>query len=476
MSLRRRVAALAALVVLLAVGIFGALTVSRTRDALVRRTDQELAAIASGLMTFAQQQTDRVGRGRRPLRFQRLERLQLPDTISGLAVVVLPTGRAVPLPRLAREGTADPPVPDDVLDHVGAGAFDLEGRFRALVVRVAQRDSVIFAALSLAAVDKTVRDLIRTQAITGAVVVALCSILLLVSVRIGLRPLDAVTGAARDMASGAAPTRVRTGLPGTEIGALTQALNDMFSTIERSSAQREEAQRRTETFAADAAHELRTPITSILGYAELYQHGGLEDERSDEVFARIRAEAGRLRHLVDGLLVLNRLVGAGPEDAEPEGVELGELAALAAADSLAIDPTHPLTVDVRSPVTALARRDEVFQILANLLANVRTHTPPGTAASIAIRPGEDPATVVIEVSDSGPGIAPADRAHVFDRFYRPSGGRPPSPGGSADGGGSGLGLAIVRALARANGGDAMLAASRRPGTAVQVRLPALKSD
>lgn len=343
MSLRRRVTLAGLAVVVRAVGAFAGVTLNRLRHSLVDRTDQELAAIASGLMGNAQQQAQRHEDHRPVLQFRHLEQYQLSGSLAGYAVVIDSDGAVLPLPRLAKEGTAPPPVPADLRQRVGRGPFTIDGRFRALAVKVPGHDSTLFVALTLSGVDETAHDLMVIQLVTGALVVVVCSALLLVTVRAGLRPLGAVTTAAREMASSATPAQIPAGPDHTEIGELTAALNAMLDALQRAGAQREDAQRRTAQFAVDAAHELRTPVTAILGYAELYQHGGIEGEqRLDEVFERMHAEADRLRQLVDDLLVLNRLDRVAPVPVEPEPVDLVELVAVAAADSLAIDRQHPM--------------------------------------------------------------------------------------------------------------------------------------
>ncbi len=456
MSLRLRLTALGTIVVLLAVGVFGWITVTSTHRALLHRTDEEIAAVASGLLTIAQAQVERVGSGRPPLRYKRLEKIQLSDAFPGYAIVMTGAGRRLPLPRLARESETPPDVPEDAKARAGHGGFDLAPNYRARVVKIPETDSVMFLAFSLEKVDAQVRDLRDLALVAGAIVVLLSAGLLVAATQYGLRPLRRVVDAADDIAEGRRAGPVDPGPEHTEIGELTDSLNAMLASVERSASERDEARARTVQFAADAAHELRTPVTAILGYADLQRHGGLEPDRFDEVFSRIYDEASRLRGLVDGLLVLNRLELPDTWEADPEVVDLAEVCALAASDSIAVDSRYPVTIDSVGPSAALARADEVFQMVTNLLANVRAHTPQGTTTTVTIHDRSD--GVVLDVVDDGPGVPDDVRDRAFERFTR------------GPTGGTGLGLAIVRSLARANGGDSGLGPPGNGGH-VWIRLP-----
>lgn len=455
MTLRARLTTLSVAVVVLALGVATVLAVHRTDEAFSRRGDEELAALASGLRGFAQAQTRRVEAGRPPLQYRALARLQLGDVFEGYAVVVQPDGTTLPLPRLARDGAGVPTLPPGVAERADGPGFALSvpggARWRARVVSVPDSDAVLVVALSTSTLDRARDDLVRDHVLTAAVLVVLVALLAAASVRFGLRPLTGLTSAARDLANGSLGARVPPAASGTEVGDLTEALNQLLDAIDDAVAERAEQQRRTEQFSADAAHELRTPVAAIAGYADLYHQGGIgpaDAARLDEVFGRIGREAERLADLVESLLVLNRLDHTGP--GADGASDLAAIAVAVAADSMTIDPRHPVTVQADGPQWAALPAEHATRVVANLVANVRRHTPPGTRADIAIETTPS-GRVRVRVSDDGPGVDPADRPHVFDRFHRGD------PARHRTGpGGSGLGLAIVAAVAQDAGGQVTL--------------------
>ncbi|TDC58129.1 HAMP domain-containing histidine kinase, partial [Actinomadura sp. GC306] len=212
---------------------------------------------------------------------------------------------------------------------------------------------------------------------------------------------------------------------------------------------RSRSEARVREFAADASHELRTPLTTIQGYAELYRHGALGPAELPDAMRRIEDEARRMNKLVTDLLDLARLDREA--SLRPAPTDLVVLARDAIADAAAADPDRPLTLD--APDTLLATVDElrIRQVFANLLANIRTHTPAGTPATIHLAPG------LIEVTDKGPGMSAADAARAFERFHGTTG--------------TGLGLPIVAAIAAAHGGQAELLSAPSRGTTVRITLP-----
>jgi two-component system OmpR family sensor kinase len=212
-------------------------------------------------------------------------------------------------------------------------------------------------------------------------------------------------------------------------------------------------------FVGDASHELRTPLTSIRGFAELYRQGAVTDV--DRTMSRVEAEATRMGGLVDDLLLLARLDQQRPM--ERVSVDLVGLAADVVHDAQAADPTRPLSL-VADVATCDVEGDahHLTQVMANLLGNARVHTPPGTPVRVYL--GVDGHDAVLDVSDEGPGIDPADRARVFDRFYRAD------PSRTRVSGGSGLGLAIVAGIVAAHGGSVAIVESDH-GATFRVRLP-----
>jgi two-component system OmpR family sensor kinase len=219
-------------------------------------------------------------------------------------------------------------------------------------------------------------------------------------------------------------------------------------------------------FVADASHELRTPLASIRGYAEFFrrqQRDGREVGPEDmaHTLRRVESEALRMSVLVDDLLLLARL-DAG-RDLELGEVDLTMLAVDAASDAHVAAPGHRWQVDVPSAAVLVpGDATRLHQVVANLLGNVRTHTPDGTTATIRLR--VEGTTAVLEVSDDGPGIPAELQPHVFERFARGDASR------SRVAGSTGLGLAIVAAVVSAH--DGTVGVDSAPGrTVFTVRLP-----
>jgi two-component system OmpR family sensor kinase len=249
--------------------------------------------------------------------------------------------------------------------------------------------------------------------------------------------------------------------PRTEVGRVGAALNRLLDSVESGIAARQASETRLRRFVADASHELRTPVTSIRGYTELVRRRGGLPEEADASLRRVEAEAVRMSGLVDDLLLLARL-DAGRELTRGD-VDLTGLVLDVVSDAHAAGPGHRWRVDL-PPAAVCVPGDaaRLHQVLANLLANVRTHTPPGTTATTRLR-AED-GTAVLEVADDGPGIPAELQAGVFERFARGDSSR------SRAGGSTGLGLAIVAAVVAGHGGT--VAVGSRPGATVfTVRLP-----
>jgi two-component system OmpR family sensor kinase len=250
---------------------------------------------------------------------------------------------------------------------------------------------------------------------------------------------------------------------GTEAAELGQALNAMLGNIEQAFAARTATEARLRQFAADASHELRTPVATIRGYAELYRRGGLrEDDELDQAMRRTEQEAVRMGSLIDDLLLLARLDQGRQFERRP--VDLGVLAVDAAADARARQPDRPVNAMVAEAVVVSGDEDGLRQVVANLVGNALVHTPPGTPVEVAVRREGDRA--VLEVEDHGPGMAPDTAAHAFERFYRAD------PSRSRRHGGAGLGLAIGQAIVEAHGGTITLDSELGRGTIARIVLPA----
>ena len=261
-----------------------------------------------------------------------------------------------------------------------------------------------------------------------------------------------------------------------ETGRLAAAINTMLARIQSSFSARLRSEQKIRQFAADASHELRTPLTTIRGYAELYRANALGPDELPDAMRRIEQEAERMSMLVAELLELARL--DRPSSLDLSETDLTVLAKDAVADARAVEPDRALSTAAPRSLVVTADEPRIRQVLANLLANVRAHTPPGTPAVVRLYPEGNGA--VIEVSDQGPGMTAHDAAQAFDRFHRGEGalaaaaGARPAPPGGPDGtevASYGLGLSIVQAIATAHGGHADLTSALGSGTTVRLWIP-----
>ncbi|MFV0134955.1 ATP-binding protein [Streptomyces sp. HMX87] len=252
--------------------------------------------------------------------------------------------------------------------------------------------------------------------------------------------------------------------PHTEVGRVGAALNRMLDHVHGALHARQRSETRVRQFVADAGHELRTPLASIRGYAELTRRGG-EQAGSDTRHAlrRIESEARRMTLLVEDLLLLARLDAGRPLRFEP--TDLVPLVVDAVGDARAAGPEHIWRLDLPDgPALVPADPARLQQVLVNLLANARTHTPPGTTVTARVRRG-GAAGLCVDVEDDGPGVPPELLPHVFERFARGDSGRSRATGST------GLGLAIAQAVVSAHGGAVTV--DSVPGrTVFTVRLPA----
>ena len=273
-------------------------------------------------------------------------------------------------------------------------------------------------------------------------------------VRIGLRPLREIEETAAAITAGDLSHRVDVADERTEVGRVGSAINAMLTRIETSD-------QRLRRFVADASHELRTPLAAVRAYAELFSRGA---QSRPEDLARsmsgITREAERMSVLVEDLLLLARLDEGRP--LEQERVQLDELVGEAVETARMVDPERPLELRVE-PVAVLGDRDRLRQIVDNLLANVRSHTPPRSPAHVTV--GQENGRAVIEVGDSGPGLSQDELDRIFERFYRADTSRARASGGV------GLGLSIVNAVARAHGGSVSARSNAGGGATFRIELP-----
>ena len=335
--------------------------------------------------------------------------------------------------------------------------------FRAVAIILPTVGDTVVVAQSLEGVIKTERQLMTLFILVGLIVLLLIAIASRYVIRIGMRPLENVEKTAEKIASGDLSARLPDAKPTTEVGRLVSSLNTMLSRIEESFAARTESEGRLRRFVADASHELRTPLTAIRGFAELHRQGAVTgEEETKELIARIERESMRMSALVEDLLILARM-DQGPK-MEIKPVNLSELVTDAVESARAAGPGHPIELDAGNEIYALGDANRIHQVVANLLANARVHTPVNTQIKVAITQDEN--EVQVSVSDNGPGLSEVDRDRIFERFYRVD---PSRQRTSAEG--SGLGLSIVDAVMRSHGGHVSVDSKLGEGTTFTLHFP-----
>jgi len=295
------------------------------------------------------------------------------------------------------------------------------------------------------------------RALAAASVIAVVTatvVSLAVATRIA-RPIGSMAEAARRIAAGHYAERVAAADP-DELGELAESFNAMAGSLEAT-------ERRRLQLVADVSHELRTPLTTLDGYLE-----GLEDgvvQATDDTWRLLRAETGRMTRLVTDLSELWRAEARQlPLHTEP--VELSAVVRDAAERFAPLATQRNVRIETSTnPLTAVADRDRVAQVIASYLSNALRHAPEGSSIEISCRSVDGEPRLA--VADLGPGLTRDQLAAVFERFYRVDVAR------TRTGGGSGIGLAIVAALAKAMNGRAW-AESPGPGkgTTFFLSLPA----
>ncbi|MGS2617370.1 sensor histidine kinase [Micromonospora sp. LZ34] len=471
-SLRTRlVVTLVGLLALVSVAI-GGLTTVALRQFLVERIDAQLVPGA-------------MSRGDRPFPPFSAGRPDLPPGLPpGSVAATVVDGRVTEARTQAGTRPGGEPVPVGevaALARLPVGGaprtVDLgeRGDYRA-VARQLPRGRAQVVALPLAGVRETVWWMVAAQAgvaTAGLLVAGTAGALI---VRATLRPLRRVAATAGrvselplDRGEVALSERVPAADtdPRTEVGQVGGALNRMLGHVADALAARQASETRVRQFVADASHELRTPLAAIRGYAEVARRGRARVPPDvAHALRRVESESTRMTRLVDDLLLLARLDAGRPLAVEP--VDLTALVVDAVSDAHAAGPEHCWRLDLPDVVIQVpGDAARLHQVLANLLANVRVHTPPGSTVTTTLR--AEPDAAVLSVADDGPGVPPELLPEVFERFARADSSR------SRAHGSTGLGLAIVAAVVEAHHGT--VAADSRPGrTVFTVRLPNPTAD
>lgn len=391
------------------------------------------------------------------------------NTVIARAQVTAPDGvtketaAALLLAQLGRIGDD----PTSVAVH-GAGAY------RILVVqRVGGQQITTLVGLPYSEVSRPMGNLLVMAALLTSAAVLAAFVLARRVVASSLRPLNRLAATANQVSSlplergaGQVPVRVAPAdaNPVSEVGQVGLAFNHMLDNVENALAVRHQSETKVRQFVADASHELRNPLASIRGYAELTRRGSDElPEDAAYSLGRIESESDRMSALVEDLLLLARLDSEPTLDLQP--VDVTEMLLNAVSDARAADAEHVWALALpEEPVMALADPHRLHQVVANLLGNARRHTPAGTRVEASLR-----ATLgfaEISVTDNGPGVPAEIQPVVFERFTRADVSRVRQGNGSS----TGLGLAIVSAVVKAHGGQVALESF--PGhTRFSVRIP-----
>jgi two-component system OmpR family sensor kinase len=492
--LRVKLVATLLLLVFLALAGSGVAVSTTMRSYLVGRVDTQLASVQRPLAEHqGTDNGDGDGHGG-----SRLPSAYVVETTDANGTIVSgPTSKLVnadePLPRLPHLTGAQSTAAGSHLFTVGAVRGD--GQWRVLASPVTLTDGstgTVLIAQSLADVQSTVKRLVLLLVIVGAATLVVLAGVGYVIVRASLRPLREVERTAAQIAAGDLTHRVPQAHPRTEVGHLSQALNTMLAEIETAFAERgaseqaarssEERMRRSEAaarrseermrrFVADASHELRSPLTTIRGFAELYRQGAVTDDADvARLMRRIEDEGKRMGVLVEDLLLLARLDQERPLTQAP--VDLLALAGDAVQDIRTVAPDRPVRLKVGTtdpPPVVIGDEGRLRQVLANLLTNAVKHTPAGTPVTVTVTTGigadSGQPSVTLTVSDEGPGLSAEAAARVFERFYRAD------PSRNRVGGGTGLGLAIVAGLVAGHGGTVGVDTAAGAGACFRVELP-----
>jgi two-component system OmpR family sensor kinase len=459
-----------------ALSLMGAATVTALREELTSRVDGQLA----GLEEQARRQ---IAAGRTELFFQvppdHEQGVQIPNPYvfeSLAANGSLVDSRPNPLPADAPELTG--------VDLSGTRPFTVHAltgsvRWRLVVVGAPNGQHVIIAA-KLSDVDGTVGRLIWLALLVGLSILATVTGVGIWLVRASLRPLAQIEQTTAVIAAGDLSQRAPEQDPRTEVGRLGRAFNVMIERIEdaftaqlaseatarSSQARAVRSEEKMRQFVADASHELRTPLTVIRGFAELYRHGAVQGQQNvASLVKRIEDQARRMALLVEDLLLLARLDQQRPLAAEP--VDLVALVADVIDSSHAIAPGRPLALDIATMAPLIVTGDEqrLRQVIANLVTNAVTHT--AADAEVTVRLSRRPDQAVVEVIDTGAGLSPQQKQHVFERFYRADPARTRTNATT----GTGLGLAIVAAIVAAHAGTAEVDSTPGQTTTFRIILP-----
>lgn len=460
MSLRMRLTLLYSTILSVTLIVGGLVLLLLVRRALIAEVDRSLIALGQQFTTGRflrntdQQRTVIVDSG---------QRLQAFTQVYNLRGKVIATST-----NLSNQPLAIKP---DVLEAALNGQAQWitirkgDTRVRAYIAPLSldgQGRGAVMLARPLDAVTRTLRTVGTTLfKIDVALLIFACVSGLLLA-RTALRPIDRITRTAAAIGEGLDLTsRVAYQGPDDEVGHLATTMNQMLDRVAAAYQRQEEALEAQQRFVADASHDLRTPITSVLGNIQFLERAGvLPPTEQASILHDMRNSVVRMDRLVGHLLMLAR-ADAGQLQLEYETVTLNSLLEDVAREARPLKPEVPIYLQTQSPVQIKSDAAALHSILIALLDNALKHTEiPG---SIYLTAEAEGAWVTIKVIDSGAGIAPEHLSHIFERFYRADTAR--------SGTGTGLGLSVAQATIKALGGAINITSQIGKGTEVVITLP-----
>ncbi len=342
-----------------------------------------------------------------------------------------------------------------------------DGRAIAVLVPFVDDDGEVVAfaqaETSLDSVDASLDRLLVLLTI-GVVVAHVVGLgLIFAATSWSLAPLGRIVDVCRSIAHGAYGDRSRLPRGGDELGELGRAFDAMIEQVQATVGQRERSEVLTRQFAADASHELKSPLTVIGGYVDVLMRGGAEDrEQLDRALAGIQRETERMSHLINDLLALAQLE-AGSRPMQRHEIRVADLLREIHEESRLRSASREFRLELDGDARVVLDEDALRQALRNLVDNAVRHTEEGGVIAIGLT--SDAVAAVVRVTDSGSGIDPQHLPHIFERFYR---GDPSRKRSSSE---AGLGLAITRALIEANGGSIRAESPTGGGASFVIRLP-----
>jgi two-component system OmpR family sensor kinase len=448
---------IAATFLIAVIALLGVLLVTFVGRAEIRQIDQQLKDSLPVAKTIDASSPVAIASGAKPLRGITT------NHISAFYMAAITNGKRTVISSTVDAGKASPEEPTFISSRsnptiVTVGSKSGSVEWRAILLKRPGADYDLLVAVPLTQVNGTMSFLRDALLLGGIVMLAVVMAASYWIVRLGLGPIAEVTEVADAIAAGDRTRRVTKAKHGTEAGKLADAFNLMLD-------EQLAIEARLRQFVADASHELRTPVSVILGITELWRDGKLRGgEERDEAIHRIGRAGSQMGTLVEELLLLARLDEG--QALERSLVDMAQIVNEVARDASTTDPYRTVTVRTSGPVVVLGDPLALRRVVANLVNNALRHTPAN--ASIDVRLAVEGGFARLEVEDSGPGMTIDEQHHAFDRFWQADPSRSRS--------GAGLGLPIVRGLVEAHHGDVIFESSSETGTRFTVSLPLARAD